>query len=161
MMETAIRDRGSGRWGMEEQIFEGFEKNSREQVIGLIQPFRGRWLSHIRIAVPSRDGDEWIPTRKGVAIDVDRFKELKDAILELGTVASRNRVVAEIDQTRRTQIRVGVNEYHGDVLCYVRTFYTNGDGGDWQPGKGISVRVEQLADLEELAQEIATAIDQG
>ncbi len=144
---------------VKEQIFEGFEKNSREQVVGLIQQFKGKWLAHIRIAVLARESDEVIPTRKGVAIDVSRFKELRDGVHELGKVASRDCVVAQIEQSKRTEIRVGVNEYKGEVLCYVRTFYRDLEKDEWQPGKGLSVRVEQLKDLEDLVDEIATALD--
>lgn len=144
---------------MEERVFEGFEKNATEQVVGLIQPFKGRWLAHIRIAVPSRDGDELVPTRKGVAIEVSRFKELRDAVNELGKVASRDKVVARIEQTKRTEIRVGVNEFKGDVLCYVRTFYRDGGEDEWKPGKGLSLRVDQIEDLEGLVDEIAAALD--
>ena len=144
---------------MEERVFQGFEKNSTEQVVGLIQPFKGRWLAHVRVAVSSRDGDELIPTRKGVAIEVSRFKELRDAVHELGNVASREKVVARIEQTKRTEIRVGVNEFKGDILCYVRTFYKDGAEEEWKPGKGLSLRVDQIEDLEQLVDEMGAALD--
>jgi len=53
--------------------------------------------------------------------------------------------LAIIPKNAREEIRIGLTEYHGHLLCAVRVFYEPADSGEKLPGKaGINVRVEQL-----------------
>jgi hypothetical protein len=60
-----------------------FEKNSKEEVRVSIDDFRGTKLINIRVYYRSPNG-EWLPGKQGVALKVDRYRDLASAILQLG-----------------------------------------------------------------------------
>ncbi len=104
------------------------------------------------------DEGEWIRTNKGVSIVADRFDEIRDAVRKLCEVAGTDVVVARIERGRDEEIRVGINEFRGDLYCYVRIFFREAGQG-WSPSKkGVSVPTSRLADLDELVDEMAQAI---
>jgi Transcriptional Coactivator p15 (PC4) len=64
------------------KIVAQFEKNSREEVRVSIDDFRGHKIINIRAYY--RSGDQWLPGKQGLALTVDRYRDLADAILKLG-----------------------------------------------------------------------------
>lgn len=60
-----------------------FEKNSREEVWVSVDDFRGRKIINIRVHYRSESGD-WLPGKQGLAVSVDRYRDLAEAILKLG-----------------------------------------------------------------------------
>lgn len=60
-----------------------FEKNSREEVWVSVDEFRGRKIINIRVYYRTETG-EWRPGKQGVAVSVDRYRDLAEAILKLG-----------------------------------------------------------------------------
>lgn len=64
-------------------IIAKFEKNSREEVWISVDDFRGRKLINIRVYYRSPTG-EWLPGKQGVALSVDRYRDLAEAVLTLG-----------------------------------------------------------------------------
>jgi Transcriptional Coactivator p15 (PC4) len=60
-----------------------FEKNSKEQVRVSIDDFRGTKIINMRVFYRSQSG-EWLPGKQGIALQVDRFRDLADAVLRLG-----------------------------------------------------------------------------
>jgi hypothetical protein len=60
-----------------------FEKNSREEVWVSVDEFRGRKIINLRVHYRSETGD-WLPGKQGVALSVDRYRDLAEAILKLG-----------------------------------------------------------------------------
>lgn len=60
-----------------------FEKNSREEVWVSIDDFRGRRIINIRVHYRSDTGD-WLPGKQGLAVGVDRYRDLAEAVLKLG-----------------------------------------------------------------------------
>ena len=64
-------------------IVAKFEKNSREEVWVSLDDFRGRKLINIRVYYRSPNG-EWLPGKQGVALAVDRYRDLAEAVLLLG-----------------------------------------------------------------------------
>ncbi len=65
------------------QLVAQFEKNSKEEVRVSIDDFRGRKIINIRVYYRS-DRGEWLPGKQGLALAVDRYRDLADAILRLG-----------------------------------------------------------------------------
>jgi hypothetical protein len=146
---------------MESYIFEGFLKSETERVVGTIHCFKGRWLADVRVMRPSATTEgEWIPTKAGVSLDVKRIAEVREAVAELSEVAAREKVIAKIPKNRREQVWVGLSDFKGEVLPFIRTFYKAEDDV-WKPSpRGVSFRVSQLPDLEELVVEMAAFIEE-
>lgn len=65
------------------ELVAQFEKNSKEEVRVSIDDFHGRKLINLRVYYRSDAGD-WRPGRQGLALGVDRYRELADALVKLG-----------------------------------------------------------------------------
>ncbi len=64
-------------------VIASFEKNSREEVRLSVDVFRGRKIINIRVFYRDDDG-EWKPGRQGLSLAVERYRDLADALLQLG-----------------------------------------------------------------------------
>ena len=60
-----------------------FKKNASEEVRVSIGEFQGHKLISLRVYFRSATG-EWLPSRKGLALGVDRYQELLNAVLKVG-----------------------------------------------------------------------------
>lgn len=60
-----------------------FEKNSREEVWVSVDDFRGRKIINIRVHYRSESGT-WLPGKQGLAVSVERYRDLAEAMLKLG-----------------------------------------------------------------------------
>lgn len=65
------------------EIVATFEKNSREEVRVSVGDFRGRKIINIRVYYRS-ESTQWLPGKQGLAVSVDRYRDLAEAILKLG-----------------------------------------------------------------------------
>jgi hypothetical protein len=65
------------------QLVAQFEKNFKEEVRVSIDDFRGRKIINIRVYYRS-DSGQWLPGKQGLALAVDRYRDLADAVLRLG-----------------------------------------------------------------------------
>lgn len=65
------------------EVVAQFEKNSREEVRVSVDDFRGRKIINIRAYYRSESGT-WLPGKQGLALSVDRYRDLAEAILKLG-----------------------------------------------------------------------------
>lgn len=138
-----------------DEIVGGFLRNDREMIAGSISDFHGKTYVHLRTFVPSaREEGEWVRTEKGVAIPADRFEEVRVAVHSLWDMMGTDVVAARIPRNNQEEIRVGLNEFHGGIYCYVRTYFRAGK--EWQPSrKGVSISTSRLEDLDHLVDEIA------
>lgn len=65
------------------QLVAQFEKNAKEEVRISIDDFRGRKIINMRVFYRSDNG-QWLPGKQGLALAVDRYRDLADAVLRLG-----------------------------------------------------------------------------
>jgi hypothetical protein len=65
------------------QLVAQFEKNSKEEVRVSLDDFRGRKIINIRVYYRSDNG-QWLPGRQGLALGVDRYRDLAEAMLKVG-----------------------------------------------------------------------------
>ena len=65
------------------EVIARFEKNKKEEVRFSIKEYHGRKIINIRVFYKDDDGT-WKPGKQGLAVSVDRYKELAGAILEVG-----------------------------------------------------------------------------
>lgn len=64
-------------------VITTFEKNSREEVRFSVDDFRGRKILNIRVYYRAESGD-WSPGKQGLALSVERYRDLAEAILKVG-----------------------------------------------------------------------------
>jgi len=72
-----------------------FQKNKFEEIRVQVKEFKGYDLVDIRVFAGTRDGEEKVPTGKGVSINVSHFQELKKAILATEKVLRDNQLLTE------------------------------------------------------------------
>jgi hypothetical protein len=60
-----------------------FDKNSREEFRVSVDDFSGRKIINLRVYYKDESG-QWKPGKQGVALSVDRYRDLADAVLQLG-----------------------------------------------------------------------------
>ncbi len=72
-----------------------FQKNKFEEVWVQIKEFKGYDLLDIRVYTSVRDGEEKIPTGKGISLNVSHFNDLKKAVAELEKVLRENNLLNE------------------------------------------------------------------
>jgi Transcriptional Coactivator p15 (PC4) len=73
-------------------IVAQFEKNKKEEVRLSVETFHGRKLINIRVFYKDNDGS-WKPGKQGLAISVDRYKDLAASILEVGQHLKSNGLI--------------------------------------------------------------------
>jgi hypothetical protein len=65
------------------ELVAAFEKNSKDEVRVSIDDFHGRKLINVRVFYKDERG-EWKPGRQGIALPVERYRDLADAVLRVG-----------------------------------------------------------------------------
>ena len=60
-----------------------FEKNKKEEVRISVGTFHGRRIINIRVFYKDDDGT-WKPGKQGLAVSVERYKDLAGAVLQVG-----------------------------------------------------------------------------
>ncbi len=77
------------------KLIASFQKNKFEEVRVQIKEFKGYDLVDIRVYTSTKEGEEKIPTGKGISINVSHFIELKKALTETETVLRENNLLDE------------------------------------------------------------------
>jgi hypothetical protein len=67
---------------VERAVIARFEKNSKEEVHISLDDFHGRKLIHLRVHY--FDGTEWKPGKQGIALGVEHYGQLANAMVQLG-----------------------------------------------------------------------------
>lgn len=73
-------------------VIAAFEKNKKEEVRLGVETFHGRKIINIRVFYKDDDG-VMKPGKQGLALSVDRYKDLAGAILELGQHLKSNGLI--------------------------------------------------------------------
>ena len=64
-------------------IVAQFEKNKKEEVRVSVGSFHGRQIINMRVYFKDDDGS-WKPGKQGIALSVERYKDLAGAIVQVG-----------------------------------------------------------------------------
>ncbi len=78
-----------------DQLIASFPKNKFEEIRVQIKEFKGYDLVDIRVFAGTKEGEEKVPTGKGISINVSHFSELKKAILQAEEVLRKNQLLNE------------------------------------------------------------------
>ena len=78
-----------------DKLIASFPKNKFEEVRVSIKEFKGYDLLDIRVYTAPKDGEDKIPTGKGLSINVSHYLDLKKAILQAEQVLRDNSLLNE------------------------------------------------------------------
>lgn len=70
-----------------------FKKNKFQEIRVGVREFKGNDLVDIRTWTMTQGSDDMVPTAKGVSINVQIFKELKNALAKVEEVLIENRMI--------------------------------------------------------------------
>ncbi len=70
-----------------------FKKNKFQEIRVGVREFKGNDLVDIRTWTMTQGSDDMVPTAKGVSINVQIFKDLKDALVKVEEVLVENRLI--------------------------------------------------------------------
>ena len=141
----------------ETRFAANFLKSASEMVFIGANQWQGKWRCFIRIYYPGPDdGQDWLPTKKGISLELDHFSVLKEALLALGKDLETEREIAVISQRADLEIRISLGNFKKIKLIDIRT-YVQLDGEFRPTQKGISLKtaffpqlwdgIEKLVDL--------------
>lgn len=68
---------------MSGEVVAKFEKNSKDEVWLTVDDFNGKKIINIRVYYKSPTG-EWLPGKQGLAVSVERYRDLAEAVLKVG-----------------------------------------------------------------------------
>jgi hypothetical protein len=69
-----------------------FEKNKKEEVRISVGTFHGRRIINLRVYYKDDDGT-WKPGKQGLALSVERYKDLAGAVLQVGEHLKANGLI--------------------------------------------------------------------
>ncbi len=78
-----------------DQLIASFQKNKFEEVRVQVKEFKGYDLLDIRVYTSSKEGEDKVPTGKGLSINVAHFMDLKKALVEAEKVLRENDLLNE------------------------------------------------------------------
>ena len=67
----------------QDSVVARFEKNARDEVWVSVSEYQGKPLINFRVHYKDKDG-EWRPGKQGLAFGVDKYRDLAQAVIELG-----------------------------------------------------------------------------
>lgn len=76
-------------------LVSSFPKNKFEEIRVQVKEFKGYDLVDIRVFAGSKEGEDKVPTGKGISINVSHFMDLKNAILKTEEVLRKHELLSE------------------------------------------------------------------
>jgi hypothetical protein len=73
----------------DDAVIAQFEKNKKEEVRLSVGTFHGRKILNMRVFYKDDDGT-WKPGKQGIAVSIERYKDLAGAILQVGEHLKKN-----------------------------------------------------------------------
>jgi hypothetical protein len=142
----------------ENRIAASFAKNSREMIFVGVNCWKDKWRFFIRTYFPgSEDGQDWIPTKKGVSLEFDQYEPLVKAMHELGNDLESEREIVVLGKTATQEIRINLNYFKEMPLVNIRT-YVEIDGEIRPTQKGVSLRTALFPQLYEAVEKLGELI---
>jgi len=72
------------------KVIDKFPKNTTKEVRTQLTEYKGYKLIDIRVWYKQKDGEEYKPLKKRLTLEIDHYKELKEAILKVGEELRRD-----------------------------------------------------------------------
>ena len=90
------------------------------------------------------------PTKRGVWISFENLPKILDSFSDLAKDPGKT-VELEFEKNETEKIRVYNNEFRGNRLVHIRSFYLEDD--EYKPGKGVSFSITLLPKVTEVLKE--------
>jgi len=100
----------------------------------------------LRTVQTTHEGD-YVWTKKGVDINVSHLKAVIRGLGKLRDSFATGLPTEIIQQAKKRRIYIYASPFRSDIYVHVRRFYFDDLGNEWRPGRGISVKFEQLDEL--------------
>ena len=141
-----------------EQIAASFVKNSRETIFVGVSEWKGKWRLYIRTFFPgSEEGQDWIPTKKGISLELDQYTALREALIALGSDLESERNIAVVGKTITQEIRISLSYFKEMALINIRTFVDF--EGELRPTqKGVSIKTALYPQLMDAVEKLGALI---
>lgn len=143
---------------MEERITV-HEKARGETINVYIGEYRGTKYLHIREWYLDKDQEEK-PTKKGIALPVEKCEGLKEAISQMGgneKSGSLDERMTVHEKARGETINVYVGEYRGTKYLHIREWYLDKDQEEKPTKKGVAIPMEKVEALTEAIDRLVPA----
>ncbi len=144
---------------MDTELLAGsFAKNSREMIFIGASEWKGKWRIFIRTYFPgTEEGKDWIPTKKGISLEIDQYGALREALLDIGNDLQAERVVATVGKTISQEIQISLSYFKEMALINIRTFVVY--EGELRPTqKGVSIKTSLYPQLWEAVEKLGDLI---
>jgi len=82
------------RENQDRQVIAVIHKSEKQQIHVSLATYRSRRQADVRLFV-LKDGD-WIPTRKGITVGVEKLEELEEAVLKLRYAAEQSALLSKV-----------------------------------------------------------------
>jgi hypothetical protein len=126
-------------------LISRIRKNASEEIRVALGTFEGHELLSIRAYFRGLDGFQ--PTKKGVAIGVNKLGELRDALTAVIQAEAEGKTVV-VRKNAAEEIRVYRSEYMGHLLMNIRVYFFRPGSEDGQPSpKGIAFNVSLTGEV--------------
>ena len=140
-------------------MVDSFEKNKHEVICVGVNEWMNEIQFYIRTFMPSEDGEGILPTKKGISLPIEKFRELLSGLRLLGEGLREDKIFARIRKSPNQEVRVGFQHFRDIPMVYIRIFSKYGEDNTFKPTKrGVSLRVEKYPELlnavEKLGEEI-------
>ena len=105
-----------------------------------VSEWKGKWRLYIRTYFPgSEEGKDWIPTKKGISLEIDQYAALREALVSLGNDLEKERFISSVGKTATQEIQIGLSYFKEMALINIRTF-VNFEGEMRPTQKGVSIK---------------------
>jgi hypothetical protein len=141
-----------------DQMAASFAKNSREMIFVGASEWKGKWRLFIRTYFPgTEEGQEWIPTKKGISLEIDQYDALREALASLGNDLESERFIAAVGKTATQEIQVSLGYFKEMALINIRTFVDF--EGELRPTqKGVSIKTALYPQLWQAVEKLGELI---
>ena len=148
-----------------DEILCSIQKNPYYKIAVMASEFQGHTIIHVREMFMHSDTEEWMPSKRGIAISRQNFKELKKTINKIDLTQdqrSEDLILGVIQLNTHKRIVISrpgkenkrVQKYNIKDLLDIRTFFQKAGASDeWLPGPGIAIAFERAGELVALINE--------
>ena len=143
----------------ENRIAGSFAKNAREMIFVGVNCWKDKWRIFLRTYFPGPEGGlDWIPTKKGVSLEVDQYDALLQAIKLLGNDLEKEREIAVLGKTMTQEIKISLSYFKEMPLINIRTF-VEFEGELRATQKGVSIKTILYPQLLEAVEKLGELIN--
>ena len=143
----------------ENRIAGSFAKNAREMIFVGVNCWKDKWRIFLRTYFPGPEGGlDWIPTKKGVSLEVDQYDALLQAIKLLGNDLESEREIAVLGKTMTQEIKISLSYFKEMPLINIRTF-VEFEGELRATQKGVSIKTILYPQLLEAVEKLGELIN--